>query len=255
MTKIEDTTLIAIEGVSYNVDKILKSLEITLDQCEFDDVKLLTPFDVDHEFHEKIRPMPSSTEYQYFCLNYMNDYFDTDYMLLIQSDSWVCNAEQYSPEFFNQYDYMGARWDFKDGDGSFGGSKRTNGNVGNGGFSWRSKKLMNLVQSYCKYEIVNGDLVTVAHNNNDGVFEKVYVDKVRPEDHVICRMNRDFLESQGCVWPKSSWVEWNFSSESPRQGDLKYENQFGFHGIYTDLSKWPDREKYQIPTKLKDWVI
>ena len=27
------------------------------------------------------------------------------------------------------------RWDFKDGDGSFGGSKRTNGNVGNGGFS------------------------------------------------------------------------------------------------------------------------
>ena len=97
MTKIEDTTLIAIEGVSYNVDKILKSLEITLDQCEFDDVKLLTPFDVDHEFHEKIRPMPSSTEYQYFCLNYMNDYFDTDYMLLIQSDSWVCNAEQYSP--------------------------------------------------------------------------------------------------------------------------------------------------------------
>ena len=21
----------------------------------------------------------------------MNDYFDTDYMLLIQSDSWVCN--------------------------------------------------------------------------------------------------------------------------------------------------------------------
>ena len=53
------------------------------------------------------------------------------------------------------------RWDFKDGDGSFGGSKRTNGNVGNGGFSWRSKKLMNLVQSYCKYEIVNAELVTV----------------------------------------------------------------------------------------------
>ena len=52
MTKIEDTTH-GIEGVSYNVDKILKSLKITLDQCEFDDVKLLTPFDVDHEFHQR----------------------------------------------------------------------------------------------------------------------------------------------------------------------------------------------------------
>ena len=64
----------------------------------------------------------------------MNDYFDTDYMLLIQSDSWVCMQNNIVLSFLISM-IIWERWDFKDGDGSFGGSKRTNGNVGNGGFS------------------------------------------------------------------------------------------------------------------------
>ncbi len=82
--------------------------------------------------------LKSSDEYSKFILYDLCKYIETRYCLLVQWDGYILNPELWSDEFFN-YDYIGAPWPSnthftKDG---------TEVRVGNGGFSFRSRKLLN----------------------------------------------------------------------------------------------------------------
>lgn len=76
--------------------------------------------------------LKSSDEYSKFILYKLNDYIRTDYCLLIQWDGYVLRPEKWSDEFYS-YDFIGSPWPE--------GSQPER--VGNGGFSFRSKKLLN----------------------------------------------------------------------------------------------------------------
>ena len=265
--KLDNVTLLGLESVESDIDKFKKAADICREYVDFGKVKLLTPWpekldDPDGVYIDRII---SPEKYQQFCINEMNNYFDTDYVLTFQSDGFILNPDAWTDEFFD-YDYIGAPW----GDNKYA--------VGNGGFSFRSKKLMNFVSD--NIELVH--YKNLAHSNialewissvyvmnsipavhNEWV--KVFFKQCINEDNLICQYNGPFLESRGFKFPTSDFARDKFSTEASAPEDDSiytykdstgiWRGQFGFHGKYLNIEKWNDREKFNIYnyTLLEEW--
>ena len=131
----------------------------------------------------------SLDDYNKFLIKDLNSYINTDYVLTFQNDGFIANPNSWSDEFLD-YDYIGAPWWYDD-----------DNNVGNGGFSLRSKRLLEVLAS------------------DD------HIDEFAPEDHVICRVYGDYLkEKHGIKFAPESLAS-KFSVENGH-----FDDQFGFHG-------------------------
>ncbi len=139
----------------------------------------------------RVDPFPTIREFCRYLTHGLVEHITTDVMLMAQYDGFVIHGDQYSPHFAH-YDYIGAPWPmFEDCA------------VGNGGFSWRSRRLME----------------AVATLDYDGV---------EPEDIFICRTSRILLESRHKVRFPGRDLASHFSQElSPR-----HYPSFGFHGFF-----------------------
>ncbi len=140
----------------------------------------------------EIDHVDSINKYSDFVLKHLTQYIESDYILIIQWDGYVYSKLLWREQFLS-YDYIGANWNKSD--------VRT---VGNGGFSLRSKRLLNAYQS---------------SNLQAG----------HPEDEVICINHRKILEDQyGCKFADPKVADL-FSFEEYRElaGDT-----FGFHGFF-----------------------
>ena len=121
------------------------------------------------------------------------NHLKTSHALMIQFDGYVLSANFFSDHFLS-YDFVGAPW-----------PHHQTHNVGNGGFSLRSKALIESVQNFLLPE-----------------------DLLDPEDLVICRYLRSRLEDKlGLRFAPESIAE-TFSYELSKT-DLK---TFGFHGVF-----------------------
>lgn len=127
----------------------------------------------------------SKEEYSKFIINELPGLVTTDHVLIIQSDGFITNPECWMDDFLN-YDFIGAPWPFPP-------------YVGNGGFSLRSRKLLEA----CR-----------------GIYEEgVY------EDVSICCRHRQELIAQGIKFAPLE-VAAKFSRELvPVSGTT-----FGFYG-------------------------
>lgn len=190
--EIKNTTLILIDCV--DIDRAIDSMNITKNYCDFDDVKLLSSIDTNHPDFIEIPHIDSIPEYSKFVLRDLTNYVDTDYVLITQWDGFILNPEAWNDEFF-KYDYIGAPWNLR------------NWVVGNGGFSLRSKKLIDLTSD---------------------IYNKFNVHAVKhPEDFIICGYFRDFLERfYDIKFPTVEFAD-TFSVED--RG--KWTGQFGFHSF------------------------
>ena len=134
----------------------------------------------------------SKQEYSKFVIYELHKYIKTDFVLLMQWDGWIINKSAWNPRFLD-YDYIGAVWPWH-----LEGFR-----VGNGGFSLRSKKLLDLT-----------------HKD-----EFVYKD--RNEDDLICHINRDYLVRNGVRFaPEELAREFSYEREATNIPS------FGFHGEY-----------------------
>jgi hypothetical protein len=140
---------------------------------------------------------------------------DTDFNLLIQADGYAVNANAWTDDFYN-YDYIGALWP----------NEAEGRNVGNGGFSWRSKKLyqaiLDLRSQYSLDQLLQNELQ-----------DETWVDKFSgrsiPEDNLICKVYRPILESQYGIRFAPAALADQFSVET--NGDTPwFGKSFGFHG-------------------------
>jgi len=192
MQDLSKVTLIAID--CYNYGGAVASLQKSMEQCNFGAVKFLTDIDIDIDNVEvvQIPTISSKEEYSHFCIKELNKYFDTDFVLVTQHDSWVLDGNSWDNDFFN-YDYIGAPWLYIDGR-----------NVGNGGFSLRSKKLQDILANDSEIKISS------------------------PEDEIIGRFYRNYLQQTYEIEFAPEYVAEKFSFE------LKEPNQktFGFHGYF-----------------------
>ena len=79
-------------------------------------------------------------DYSHFCINKLHSYVDTDFCLVFQDDGFILNPELWSDDFL-KYDYIGAPWPL------YIGWPKVGEQVGNGGFSLRSKKLLEFTKT------------------------------------------------------------------------------------------------------------
>jgi hypothetical protein len=177
-----------------DLGRAIKAVEYSKRNIDFGDIKILTSIQNDHPNSVKIDCIRSKEEYSFFCIKLLHKYIDTPHVLLIQYDGFVLNHEGWQDDFL-KYDYVGPPWWFQDGH-----------NVGNGGFSLRSQKLLNALQ-------------------DEGI--KQY----HPEDAVIGRTYRTFLENKYGVKFAPEVLADRFGIEWSMKTGWELKGRFGFHGF------------------------
>lgn len=139
-----------------------------------------------------IAPIHSGAGYSHFVLRQLAQHVHTAHVLVTQWDGFVCDPHAWRDEFLN-WDYIGAVWH----------DQPPGLEVGNGGFSLRSQRLL----------VAGRDpRITAEH----------------PEDEMLCRRFRHLLETDHGVRFAPADVARRFAFEN-----LKPEGSvFGFHGPY-----------------------
>jgi hypothetical protein len=195
--QIPHTTLCCIDCNNYELS--ILAIRHCLQSCEFNKVLFLTDkeFNLENISVVKIPKITTKEQYSLFVLKDLERYIDTDFVLIIQWDGFIANPGSWTNEF-QDYDYIGAKW-FWYSDGF---------NVGNGGFSLRSRRL----------------LLALSENT-----VPVSIESLRyGEDTFICRLYRRFLENKYGIKFAPEEIADKFSYERSEP----VGNPFGFHGLF-----------------------
>lgn len=191
-TSLNKVTLLAVDCV--NSGAAITALRRSMEQCDFACVKLLTdiPLNLSDINVVNIPSIKSKEQYSRFMIKELYKHFDTEFVLVIQHDGYVLDGSCWDDEFY-KYDYIGAPWLYTDGK-----------NVGNGGFSLRSKKLQDIL------------------GNDDFIFAS------DPEDQAIGRLYCDYLiKKYNIKYPPEELAD-KFSFELK----VPASKTFGFHGKF-----------------------
>jgi len=215
--KLPQVTLIAVTSVA--LDATVRALTASLDQAEFHKALLLSdrlpkkPLDTRIEWHQ-IRPLKTRSDYSRFLLHELVDYIHTSHVLCVQWDGYVLDGAAWDPAFLD-YDYIGAPWPhFERGR-----------NVGNGGFSLRSRRLLNAVSE-------------VAYASSE------------PEDVFICRSSRPTLEAIGMRFASPALAQMFSYERTPSNG-----REFGFHGSFNLIRYLSGNEATRLFRSLEARVL
>jgi Protein of unknown function (DUF5672) len=210
MLSLPNVTLIAVSSVE--LDETLLALSISSHEIEFGEVKFLTSdsiVPVNPRIKVEQIPQLDFRSYSKFMLQDLHRYVSTSYCLVIQADGFILNPYRWQDRFLD-YDYIGAPWpqeltlhpieqvlDMK------------KNQVGNGGFSLRSKKL----------------LLETAKIDFDSLKFPSF-----SEDLVLGHFLLDQMLSAGIKFPQPQLAA-QFSVESPSASyGQNPGTSFGFHG-------------------------
>lgn len=191
-----DVTLVAMFGNCH--DLTLMAVDDCLRHARFGDVKLFTDDGRGRDFVQA-GPFAANEDQgrQRFWSYEMPKHIETSHILNIQWDSGIVNPGHWTDEFL-EYDYVGAPWNWF-----------PVMNVGNGGFSLRSKRMLDFLAEH----------------------ETEFPSKM-PEDVATCREYRARLEVHGFKWPPVA-LAGKFSFE--RVAYWPVNEIFGYHGQFN----WP----------------
>lgn len=191
---LRNITLCAVDCL--NPVLAARALDISRRHCLFGDTILLTDERIDANVRIGLIPrIKSREEYSVFVMRQLLEYISTPWVLLVQWDGFVANPSAWSEDFL-AYDYIGARWP----------NHRDGMAVGNGGFTLRSRRLLQIIASDERF---------TPHS-----------DKV--EDELICRTYRPMLEAEYGIRFAPEHIADRFSAEFTRPR----ERTFGFHGVF-----------------------
>jgi tetratricopeptide (TPR) repeat protein len=200
---LPSVTLCAVDCL--NPVLALRALDLCAIQCRFGEVLFLSDTAPEHRLDgcrmEAIPRIGSVAEYSRFVLKELGRYIRTEHVLLVQWDGFIINPQSWRPEFL-EYDYIGAPW----------GWIQDDHRVGNGGFSLRSRRLL------------------------DALLDEGITD-LDPEDEAIGRRYRTLLEtSYGIRFAPDEVAEaFSYETISPA-GD-----PFGFHGFFNMWAVLPQQ--------------
>ncbi len=208
MATLNNITLVSVTSVS--VDRTIRALKHSSKDLKFNEVLLLTDKDVSATGVRvvKIEGM-NYIDYSRFIVYELHKYINTEFALIIQNDGFIVNPSKWNDEFL-KYDYIGAPFPIPQPNDNisyrnpFGELIR----VGNGGFSLRSKKLLELPSTLqLEWKAYFG------YYNEDGFFAV---------------HNRHILEANGCVFaPVEIAAMFSHENQTPETVGI---TPFGFHG-------------------------
>lgn len=184
-------TLLAVSTVAHTLTKL--AIETTLKNIDVDEVLVVS----DKNFlgqgrFELIDKITTREQYSKKIIKDIANYIETDHVLVVQYDGMAVNKLNWNNDFL-KYDYIGAPWYW-----------HNSNQVGNGGFSLRSKKLIDLVAQ-----------------------DKFILVPELGEDENICRHHRENLEQHGI-----RFAPIKIASMFSHEREAGYRNTFGFHGIF-----------------------
>jgi len=192
--RVTDTTICIIDSQTHEL--AVRAMRACLNVMEFDDALFISdqPYpDQDSGVRSTIiSAFKGRSDYSRFVMKELVQHVLTKHVLLIQWDGYIVNPEAWSDDFLD-YDYIGARWGFH----------QDAHNVGNGGFSLRSRKLLEALQD-------------------------VEIQEFEPEDAKICRQYRSMLEARHGIRFAPPEVADRFSFETIYPEGMP----FGFHGLF-----------------------
>jgi hypothetical protein len=166
----------------------------------------IEPFSLEASFNDQL---------SHLTLDVVPRAVNTEFNLLIQADGYAVNVDAWTNAFF-EYDYIGATWP-KECEGR---------NVGNGGFSWRSKKLyqaiIDLRSKYSIEDFLQGSSI------DETWFDK-FSGRSIPEDNLIGKVYRPTLERVYGIRFAPSELADQFSIETNANSPWIGQS-FGFHG-------------------------
>lgn len=150
MLKLPDVTLIVVETVAHDLARM--AVEDCLRVAEFGDVIIYSDdeqkINVPGACHFTVEDWPTKEGCGQFCTFEAAEPVSTSHILFMEWDGWILRPEMWSNEFL-AYDYVGAPWWYTDGL-----------NVGNGGFSLRSKRLADfLAEHRDRFPAITDDLL------------------------------------------------------------------------------------------------
>lgn len=217
---LRDVTLLAIDGREqpFFAEMAQKALIYSLRGLDFGKVRLLTPRPprrLDQRIdHIPIDPLCSLGAYSRFVLQDLVRYVETPFCLLVQSDGFVTRPEAWRDDFLD-YDYIGAPWPktsaVRGGADYLIHDISEAGRVGNGGFSLRSRRLLEMCSK------IDADL---------------FGDLA--EDFIICRILRQYLCARGIRFAPLELAA-QFALELPlAEVPCQPDQTFGFHGRHFD---------------------
>lgn len=219
--KLPQVTLLGIDCV--NVERLQAAMDVCQKDIQFGAVKLLTSLPTNDVRLVKIDHIGDVEDYSRFCVEELVKHVDTEHVLIVQYDGFILNADSWTDAFL-EYDYIGAPWlvaDWSVRDFNFPTHLLGTRVVGNGGFSLRSKKFLE----------VSAKLV------REGKIQRVH-----PEDVSLCIWNKDLLDAEGISIAPADLAQ-RFSIEGD---DDVYGKQFGFHGFsWTDIDEWIHKHSEQ----------
>lgn len=192
MNFLPNVTIVCID--CYNYGKAVLALQKCKEQVQAAKTILLTDIDIQIDGIETILipSIKSKEDYSNFCIKELYKYIGTSHCLVVQWDGYILNGASWDKKFLD-YDYIGAPWLYTDGR-----------NVGNGGFSLRSKKLLSA--------LYGDDLILSTH----------------PEDDCIARTYRSYLELEYNIKFAPESVAESFAYELREPST----STFGFHGNF-----------------------
>jgi Protein of unknown function (DUF5672) len=211
-----DVTLVAVTSVAMSAT--IDAIRASIGQAEFGQILLLSnerPADLDDVITWRpIKRLASRADYSRFMLRDLAGHIQTSHALCIQWDGYVLNGRAWQSAFLD-YDYIGAPWPhFCD-----------HLNVGNGGFSLRSRRLL-------------------------AACTALPLDGKDPEDIVISRLCRRQLEAQGIRFaPESLARQFSYERMVPTG------EEFGFHGAFNLVRHLSTRDAERIFRSLEPRIL
>ena len=213
---LKEVTLCAADCVAPAL--AARALRASLEACEFGDAILFTDTPAQDDAFRVVRipRLASLDDYSRFVLKSLAGHVSTPYVLVAQWDGYVTDPAAWTPEFL-AHDYIGAPWQWY-----------TDAmNVGNGGFSLRSRRLLDATAAD-GFAFVAGT----------------------PEDHQVCRMHRNALVSAFGIRfaPEVLAARFSYERSAPARPT------FGFHGVFNLWRHVEDRDVAALAPLLPDKV-
>lgn len=188
MPTLDDVTLCCIDCLNHEAS--IRAIRQSLAQLQFTNAVLFS--DREYQFSDfktvQIPTIASRHEYSRFVVEWLVEYVSTPFLLIIQWDGYVIDGAAWR-DSFKEYDYIGAVWE--------------DGKVGNGGFSWRSRRLLQALKD--------------PRGQSQG-----------PEDEDIGRRFRPWLEKDYAIRFAEPEVAAAFSFERVPSKT----STLGFHGLF-----------------------
>lgn len=193
MIELPHITVIIADTKNYG--RAAYAIVKTLEQIKPAKTVWLTDIDYNHPDVEviKIPPIKDKADYSRIMVKDLTKYFTTPYCLTIQHDGYCIHGEAWNNEFY-KWDFLGAPWLYPDPER----------NVGNDGFSLKSKRLC------------------------DALANDPFIEIVEPCDEIIGRLYRRYLEQKHDIKYAPEELADTFSYEL-RSPICK---TFGFHGYF-----------------------